>query len=108
MGIHPPCGLFHFVGQATYARGNPLASAQTSTQNAAKVAQPEMNMPRYVPHPTAMAYSMHSAYPHERIQVAAFGYIEPQYARYVYTPNYNSVQTQNVASLNILINISAS
>ena len=48
--VTAPVRIPHFAGQAAHAHGNPSASALTSTQNTAEVAQPAMNMPQYTDH----------------------------------------------------------
>ena len=97
----------HLAEHSTYAHDNPHANAKTSTHNGAKGAQPAMKMPQYIAHQIVMAYSMQSAYPHGAIQAAAFGYMEPQYALYGCTLNYNSVQAQQVAPQNAVTNTGA-
>ena len=61
-----------------------------------------MNMPQYAAHQIAMAYSMQCAYPHEGIEAATFGYMEPQYAQQGYTPNYNY---KEIIFLNMMLRV---
>ena len=77
-----------FARQVSNAPGNPLASSHTSTQNAAKATQPAMNMPEYML-TNRDGILCAKCIPTQGNPSCTFGYMEPQYAQYGYTPSYN-------------------